>query len=263
MKKTAILCWVSVVLVSVGSVACTRAKPESLTEAIVASTPTLGAAVETPEPTTPAPASTAEATPAAPPTETSQTSEPTVISVAQESPTLPPSTITPLTPTPSAGPVEYTVQWGDTLFSLARRYDTSVDAIVALNSLPNASSISVGQVLSIPGASGVTPVPGGEYIVQPGDTLFSIAQRHNTTVAAIQHANGIVNPWLIRVGQRLIIPQGTTPPPPGGNTYVVQPGDTLYSIAARFGKNVWDIVVANNLSNPNLIQVGQVLTIPS
>jgi LysM repeat protein len=101
-----------------------------------------------------------------------------------------------------------------------------------------------------------------EYIVQPGDTLFSIARRYNTTVEAIQRANGIVNPWYIRVGQKLVIPQGGTSPLPGGNTYVVQPGDTLYSIAARFGKNVWDIIVANNLTDPYWILVGQVLTIP-
>ena len=169
----------------------------------------------------------------------------------------------PTTPVP--GEFEYTVQWGDTLYTLAQRFSTTVEAIVALNGLQNASYIRVGQVLRISGTASTTtpPATGGEYTVQPGDTLYSIARRYNTTVEAIQSANGIVNPWYIRVGQKLIIPQGsTTPPATGGTTYVVQPDDTLYSIAAHFGKNVWDIVVANNLADPSLIYVGQVLTIP-
>jgi LysM repeat protein len=137
-----------------------------------------------------------------------------------------------------------------------------VEAIVALNGLADASNIRVGQVLKIPGTSAPAPGTGQEYVVQRGDTLYSIAQRYGTTVDAIQRANGIVNPWYISVGQKLVIPQGSTPPPAGGTTYTVQPGDTLYSIAAKFGKNVWDIVVANNLSEPYWILVGQVLTIP-
>jgi LysM repeat protein len=149
------------------------------------------------------------------------------------------------------------------LFSIARRFNTTVEDIVARNNLQDAHYIKVGQVLKIAGTVPPAPGPGQVHTVQPGDTLFSIARRYNTTVAAIQHANGIVNPWYIRVGQRLVIPQGSPPPSSGGSTYTVQPGDTLYSIAARLGKNVWDIVVANNLSNPNLILVGQVLTIPS
>jgi LysM repeat protein len=154
------------------------------------------------------------------------------------------------------------VQWGDTLFSLARRYGTTVEAIVALNGLADASNISVGQVLMIPGTSAPAPGSGQVYIVQRGDTLFSIARRFGSTVEAIQRANGIVNPTYISVGQRLVIPEGGVPPTAGGTTYTVQAGDTLYSIAAKFGTNVWDIVVANNLLEPYWILVGQVLTIP-
>ena len=134
---------------------------------------------------------------------------------------------------------------------------------MALNGLPNANAIKVGQVLKIAGTPLPTSVAPLEYTVQPGDTLYSIARKYNTTVEAICRANGIVNPWYIRVGQKLAIPPGGSSSSPGGNTYVVQPGDTLYSIAARFGKNVWDIVVANNLSDPYWIWVGQVLMIPS
>jgi len=156
------------------------------------------------------------------------------------------------------------VQWYDTLYSIARRFNTTVDDIVALNQLSNANVIQVGQVLKIRGSSQSSTTTSTEYLVQAGDTLYSIARRFNTTVEALQRANGIVNPWLIHVGQKLSISQGSSvSSSTSSNTYVVQAGDTLYSIAARFGKQVWDIIVANNLSDPHWISVGQVLVIPS
>lgn len=121
-----------------------------------------------------------------------------------------------------------------------------------------------------------TAVSAFTYTVQRGDTLFSIARRHGTTVGAIVAANNIPNPNLIYVGQQLEIPAadatppstpgatpGPQPTPPGGaTTYVVQRGDTLSSIARRFGVTVGAIVTANNIANANLIYPGQVLTIP-
>lgn len=112
------------------------------------------------------------------------------------------------------------------------------------------------------------------YIVQPGDTLWSIANKFGVTIAAIVEANDIGNASLIIVGQELIIPgvDGEGPPvtsqpgasaAPGESTiYVVQPGDTLYEIAAEFGVSVAAIVEANSLGNPNMIYVGQELIIP-
>ena len=106
------------------------------------------------------------------------------------------------------------------------------------------------------------------YVVQRGDTLSRIAQNHGVAMAAIMAANNITNPNLIFVGQRLIIPgpgggTGATPPPPiTGQVHVVQRGDTLSRIAARYGVGLAAIMSANNISNANLIFVGQRLTIP-
>ena len=111
------------------------------------------------------------------------------------------------------------------------------------------------------------------YIVQPGDNLFRISLKFNVSVSALMAANGITNPNLIFVGQRLVIPSPgtvvtppatTTSPPPSGSTttYVVQRGDTLYLISLRFNVTISALMAANGITNPNLIFVGQRLTIP-
>jgi LysM repeat protein len=263
MKNRPLICCLSALLVTAAVVGCTRGKPEAATPTLVAGATGTAVATSTAVGAAAVPTVTGTTvyTPEARPTTIALTAQPTVITVAEASPTPLPPAVLP-TATRPASQSEYTVQWGDTLFSLARRFNTTVEAIVALNGLADASNIRVGQVLVIPGSSVSPPGSGQEYVVQPGDTLYSIARRFGTTVEAVQRANAIVNPTYISVGQRLVIPEGSTAPAAGGTTYTVQPGDTLYSIAAKFGKNVWDIVVANNLSEPYWIFVGQVLTIP-
>lgn len=156
------------------------------------------------------------------------------------------------------------VRWGDTVYSIARRFGVTVDAIVWANNLANPNYIRVGQVLIIPTVGPQpTPTPGPgavTYVVQRGDNLYRIALRFGTTVEAIAAANHIVNPWYIYVGQVLIIPSGTAPP--SGRTHIVRPGDTLYAIAALYRVSLWSIIALNNIVNPNLIYVGQVLRIP-
>jgi LysM repeat protein len=250
-----------VALLVLGATGCTRGKKESPTP-----TPAVAAAVATHTRTPPGALATAVFTSEAPSTPVTPVAGATTIIAIQASPTPVAPTPVAVPTTPATGEFEYTVQWGDTLYSLAARFGTTVDAIVALNGLQDASHIRVGQVLRISGTASPTtpPATGGEYTVQAGDTLYSIARRYGTTIEAIQNANGIIDPRYLRIGQKLIIPQGSTtvPPATGGTTYVVQADDTLYSIAARFGKNVWDIVTANNLADPSLIYPGQVLTIP-
>ncbi len=173
----------------------------------------------------------------------------------------------------------YTVQEGDTVYSIARRFNTTPEAIAQFNNLANPDSLVVGQTLQIP--SGEVPPAGGEaqpsgtgktvYTVQPGDTMFSIAQRYHTTVDAISSANQIYNPWYIYVGQQLVIPGGTSEggaesaapsTSSGQGTYVVQAGDTLWSISARFGTTPQALAALNNLSSFGFIYPGQVLQLP-
>jgi LysM repeat protein len=103
------------------------------------------------------------------------------------------------------------------------------------------------------------------YTVQPGDTLFSIAQQFGTTVVEIQTANNISDPSRIVAGQQIIVP--ATGNPNNGNQalqpYTVQIGDTLFSIAQRFGTTVEEIQRANNIEDPSAINAGQVILIPA
>lgn len=100
------------------------------------------------------------------------------------------------------------------------------------------------------------------YVVQPGDNLFRIALRCNTTVEAIASANGIANPALIYVGQELTVPSSGAEPPPPGETYVVQPGDNLFRIALRHNMGYVYLAQHNGITNPANIYVGQVIRIP-
>jgi LysM repeat protein len=112
----------------------------------------------------------------------------------------------PAAPAPPSGyPVYHVVQWGENLTRIARRYGTTVWAIAQANGIWNIDYIRAGQVLWIP-AYGPTPGPWRIYIVQPGDTLSGIAWRFGTTMWAIAQVNGIWNPHLIYIGQRLYIP---------------------------------------------------------
>ena len=160
----------------------------------------------------------------------------------------------------------YRIRKGDNLSQIAARYDTSVQSLMALNNITDPNSLQVGQVLIIvPCETAIdTPVVSGKettHVVQKGENLFRIAQKYGTTVAAIAQRNGIVNPSLIRVGQKLTIPAGTGSPTSPGNVHVVKPGAHLYRSSLRYGTTVQAVMHANGLSS-TVIYVGQRLTIP-
>ena len=94
------------------------------------------------------------------------------------------------------------------------------------------------------------------YTVRPGNTLYAIAQFFGTSVKALAEANGITAPYTIYPGQELVIPIGAGTAP---RYYVVRPGDTLVSIADRYGLELEDLLNLNRLENPNIIYPGQIL----
>ena len=276
MKRLMILA--SLAVLAMGAAACTREKPAETPPA-----PQVGALSDlTPTPGTPGAATSV--TPTTPiPADTPVVTQTVVITPT----TAPAATNTPVataTPAPPTGaPGTYTVQWGDTLTKIAQKNGVTTQAIVAANPGLNPNYIVPGQVLTIPAPGGAevpppTAGPGSSqpppaactptYTVRRGDWYYALARRFGISVSALMAANPSINPNVVYPGQVLNIPcsGGSTPPgggtTPGGNSYVVRPGDTLFSIAIRFGTTVYAIQIANNLPNPHFIFAGQVLSIP-
>ncbi|HHU33073.1 MAG TPA: LysM peptidoglycan-binding domain-containing protein [Clostridia bacterium] len=165
-----------------------------------------------------------------------------------------------------AGTFEYTIMAGDTFFSLANRFNTTVAAIQAANPNVDPNNLQIGQVICIPGAGpGRCPAGTFEYTIMAGDTFFSLANRFNTTVAAIQAANPNVDPNNLQIGQVICIPGAGPGPgrcPAGTFEYTVRSGDTFFALARRFNTTVAAIQAANPNVDPDRLQIGQQICIP-
>jgi len=95
------------------------------------------------------------------------------------------------------------------------------------------------------------------YVVEPGDTLYEIARKFNTTIDILRKFNNIPNPDFIFIGQKITVPYS----PPEAIIYTVKPGDTLYSIARKYQTYVQNLIDFNYLDNPDLIYPGQQLVV--
>ena len=163
--------------------------------------------------------------------------------------------------------VNYTVQKGDSLYSIAKKYNTTPDIIIRDNSL-SSNNLSVGQNLKIRvdksnekieecfGEDYIPPTTEETriYTVKKGDSLYSIAKNYNTSIDKIKRINNLTSNSL-SIGQILKIPTTTS-----NNTYIVQKGDSLYSIAKKYNTTIDSIKTKNNLTS-NLLSIGQELII--
>ncbi|ATW24442.1 LysM peptidoglycan-binding domain-containing protein [Candidatus Formimonas warabiya] len=169
-------------------------------------------------------------------------------------------------PVTCEGGTFYTIRSGDTLFRLADRFNTTVDAILDANPGLDPESLQVGRRICIPAAEAPSPTcPGRTYTIRSGDTLVVIAQRFGVTLQALLAANPGINPRMLRVGQVICLPTsaGGGVTCPYGNVYVVRTGDTLSAIAARYGLSLRQLLAANpQITNPNNISIGQSICIP-
>ena len=150
----------------------------------------------------------------------------------------------------------YTVQKGDSLWSIAKKFGVSVDELKQVNNL-SGNLLNIGQNLIIPGKG--EELEEGTYIVQKGDSLYSIAQKFKTTVDNLKSLNGLVTDALA-IGQMLKVP--TEIKDDQTNTYIVQKGDSLYSIAQKYNITVDELKSFNNLTS-NTLSIGQKLNIPT
>ncbi|MDR2488900.1 MAG: LysM peptidoglycan-binding domain-containing protein [Desulfovibrio sp.] len=179
---------------------------------------------------------------------------------------------------------EYRVKKGDSLASIAKRNNLSVAAIREANGF--SSLPKPGTVILLPGggqkAAAVHAAPpekaaspgAGVYVVRSGDTLFSLARRWGTDVAAIRAANRLDESSVLKPGMRVKIPGNSKgkagAPAPGKNTatragnqtYTVCPGDTLYSIARANNVSPQALRKTNRLDAKGRIRPGQKLLLP-
>lgn len=187
----------------------------------------------------------------------------------------------------------HTVVRGDSLWTVAKRYNLTVAEVAAANQLSQTASLKIGQKLIIsaakPAASaavGATGTAGAAaaaddatvHVVKGGDTLGTIARQHGTTIATLKRLNNLKSD-IVRVGQRLVVPEpGAALPEPGAAKpaapsapvtaangaliHVVKSGESLDSIRKRYGISVGALATANNIADPSKIRPGQQLVIP-
>ncbi len=149
----------------------------------------------------------------------------------------------------------YTVKRGDTLYSIASKYNTTVNDLINLNGLTS-NNLAVGQVLRIPTRE--IDEEEGVYTVKQGDSLYSIANKYNVSVSDLIEINDLPT-TVLTIGQKLIIPGYEEKKE---SVYQVKPGDTLYRIASIYGVSIDDIKKENNLTS-NILTVGQKIIIPT
>lgn len=157
---------------------------------------------------------------------------------------------------PNTNSNEYTVQLGDTLYQIANKYNTSVNDLIEYNELLT-TILSPGQILKIPTIESSNAL----YTVKRGDTLYSIAISYGTTPEEIKKLNNLTNNNLA-IGQELYIPKGTIIEETDYVVYQVLPGDTLYQIAKKYNTTP-DAIKEYNKLNSNLLTINQILQIPT
>ena len=148
---------------------------------------------------------------------------------------------------------EYVVKKGDTLYSIARKYNTSVDNLKSINNI-TIDSLAIGQIIKLPSTSSTA---SDTYIVKKGDSLYSIARTYNTSVDKLKEINNLTSNALA-IGQVLKLPSSNASEKV---VYTVKKGDSLYSIAREYGTTVDAIKKLNNITS-NTLSIGQKLLLP-
>ncbi len=163
----------------------------------------------------------------------------------------------PYTPPKDLASNYYVVKKGDTLYSIARNYGITVNELKEANNLTN-NNLTIGMTLVIPDLNMQDDNNYEIYIVKAGDSLYKIAGMYGISVNELKALNNLTSNNL-SIGQRLKVVSSEDM---GSNIYVVKAGDSLYSIAKKFGVSVDALKSANN-KNSNLLSIGETLIIPN
>ncbi len=190
---------------------------------------------------------------------------------------------------------DYTVQSGDTLFIIARKHHTTTEEVRKSNGFEYGQLIRVGQKLRVPTNTyfpkestkqkklvkkNQKPKKGiADYTIESGDTLFTIARKHHTTIKEVLEANGLERNAMIRIGQVLKVPTNTYFPEDikkekekkiaqnsrkkGETEYIIEKGDTLFIVARKHHTTIKEVLEANDMERNAMIRIGQVLKVPT
>ena len=150
----------------------------------------------------------------------------------------------------------YTVKKGDTLYSISKKKNIPIDTIIKLNNLTS-SNLEIGQQLKLKSNSNNSSNKN-QYIVQRGDSLYSLALKYNTTVDKLRKLNNL-NTNTLTIGQILVLPIETDIDE--YDIYLVKKGDSLWSISRKFNIDINDLIELNNLKDLTL-QINQSILVP-
>jgi len=167
----------------------------------------------------------------------------------------------------------YKIRRGDTISTVARRHNKSTKELLVANNLKKGVIIKLGKTLKIPYTVTKTVVINDsvksvrkksnkfkKYIIKKGDTLFTIARKHHTTTKEIREANNLKKGEILRLGRELKVPINTYFSGLAG--YLIQSGDTLFTIARAHKTTIAEVREANDLEKGAVLAVGQLLKVP-
>ena len=175
--------------------------------------------------------------------------------------------------------VLYHLKEGETLADVALKSGMTEEELRRVNRIPKGRKVLAGSALLVDANGQLAPAIAQEelnaglklsapevrrvvYRVRRGDSIYTIAKKYGITQRSIRRTNNLRSSRL-RIGQRLVLvipPRANTQPPPGKNVHVVRRGETLFSIAKKYGTSVSKIRIINNLGTTR-ISIGQRLKI--
>ncbi len=172
-----------------------------------------------------------------------------------------PKKVVPPGTAPCPGGAYYTIEAGDTYFSIANRFGVTVRDLELANPGVDPAKLIIGQIICIPRKP---RCPGGKiHVVASGDTLFKLAQQYDISFKALVGANPGIDIENLKIGQEICIPPYEPAELcPTGKTYVIMPNDTLTSIAEKFVVSATDILKYNPTMAPSEFVAGRRICLP-
>ncbi len=167
--------------------------------------------------------------------------------------------------------VKHTIKSGETLYSIAHKNHTTIDEVRAANNLKKGETLKLGTVLAVPQNTYFPDKKIVKHTIKSGETLFTIARKHKTSVDKVRESNGLKLDDTLKVGKVLTIAENTyfptegkkqAPKPSKIAKHTIKSGETLFTIARKYGSSVKDVREKNGLKLNDTLALGKVLLVP-